>query len=119
MAAKVADRQAQVFWQSLRTEAEASLSMVVTMTGLQEARARAPRNPTALLGLMTAASAIGQLAGPLLSRIVDFLPVGHRTALGYALQPAAAALGSKCRLPVVPITLQRVIASLSREPSDK
>ena len=39
--------------------------MVVTMIGMQEARARAPANPTALLGSMTAAFAIGQLAGPL------------------------------------------------------
>jgi hypothetical protein len=30
-----------------------STFMVVTMIGMQEARARAPRNPTALLGLMT------------------------------------------------------------------
>src|SRR5206468_4329769 len=41
-----------------------STFMVVTMIGMQEARARALGNPTALLGLMTAAFAIGQLAGP-------------------------------------------------------
>jgi predicted MFS family arabinose efflux permease len=38
-----------------------STFMVVTMIGMQEARARARGNPTALLGLMTAAFAIGQL----------------------------------------------------------
>jgi MFS family permease len=69
-----------------------STFMVVTMIGMQEARARAPDNPTALLGLMTAAFAIGQLAGPVLSGTLDFLPIGHSTALGYALQLAAFAL---------------------------
>jgi hypothetical protein len=69
-----------------------STFMVVTMIGLQEARARAGDNPTALLGLMTAAFAIGQLAGPLLSGGLDLLPVGHGAALAYALQLAAFAL---------------------------
>jgi predicted MFS family arabinose efflux permease len=69
-----------------------STFMVVTMIGMQEARARAPGNPTALLGLMTAAFAVGQLAGPIVSGTLDLLPIGHRTALGYALQLAAFAL---------------------------
>ena len=34
--------------------------LVITMLGLQEARARAPRNPTRMLGRMTAAFAFGQ-----------------------------------------------------------
>ena len=69
-----------------------STFMVVTMIGMQEARARAAANPTALLGSMTAAFAIGQLAGPLFSGIVDLLPIGHGAALGYALQLAGSAL---------------------------
>jgi MFS family permease len=69
-----------------------STFMVVTMIGMQEARARAPGNPTALLGLMTAAFAIGQLAGPVVSGTLDLLPIGHGTALSYALQLAASAL---------------------------
>lgn len=69
-----------------------STFVVVTMIGLQEARARAPGNPTALLGLMTAAFAIGQLAGPVVSGILDLLPGGHLAALGHALQIAAFAL---------------------------
>lgn len=69
-----------------------STFMVVTMIGMQEARARAPGNPTALLGLMTAAFAIGQLAGPVVSGVLDLLPGGHRTALGHALQIAAFGL---------------------------
>ena len=69
-----------------------STFMVVTMIGMQEARARAPGNPTALLGLMTAAFAIGQLAGPVVSGVLELLPGGHRAALGHALQLAAFAL---------------------------
>jgi hypothetical protein len=69
-----------------------STFMVVTMIGMQEARARAPANPTALLGLMTAAFAIGQLSGPLLSGILALLPAVDRAALGCAMQIAAATL---------------------------
>jgi predicted MFS family arabinose efflux permease len=69
-----------------------STFMVATMSGLQEARARSPTNPTPLLGLMTAAFAIGQLAGPLAAGIIDLLQVGHRRAIGYALQLAAFTL---------------------------
>jgi MFS family permease len=69
-----------------------STFMVVTMIGMQEARARAPDNLTALLGLMTAAFAIGQLVGPVVSGTLDLLPIGHSNALGYALQLAAFAL---------------------------
>jgi MFS family permease len=69
-----------------------STFMVVTMIGMQEARARAPANPTALLGLMTAAFAIGQLSGPLFSSILALLPAVHRAALGCAMQIAAATL---------------------------
>jgi NAD(P)-dependent dehydrogenase (short-subunit alcohol dehydrogenase family)/MFS family permease len=68
--------------------------MVVTMIGMQEAQARATGNPTALLGLMTAAFAIGQLAGPVVFGVLDLLPIGHRTALAYALQLSAFALAS-------------------------
>jgi MFS family permease len=71
-----------------------STFMVVTMIGLQEARARAPANPTALLGRMTAAFAIGQLAGPLVSAVLDVLPWGHNAALAHALQLAAFALAA-------------------------
>jgi predicted MFS family arabinose efflux permease len=66
--------------------------VVITMLGLQEARARAPDNPTTILGRMTAAFALGQLAGPLLSGALGQLPIGHVAALGIALQLAALAL---------------------------
>ena len=69
-----------------------STFMVVMMIAMQEAQARAPERPAALLGLMTAAFALGQLAGPVVSGALDLLPIGHRTALDYALQLAAFAL---------------------------
>src|SRR6202020_221300 len=44
--------------------------LIVTMAGLQEARARSPESPTFLLSLMTAAFAIGQVLGPVLTGIL-------------------------------------------------
>lgn len=66
--------------------------MVPAMIGLQEARARAPGDPTALLGLMTAAFAIGQIGGPLVSAMLGMLPAGHAAGLDHAFQAAAVAL---------------------------
>jgi MFS family permease len=84
-------------WLTPETIATAALCvgstfMVVTMIGMQEARARAPANSTSLLGLLTAAFALGQLSGPLFSGIIALLPIGHRAALGFAMQIAAATL---------------------------
>ncbi|MDR6539328.1 YbfB/YjiJ family MFS transporter [Variovorax soli] len=45
--------------------------MVATMAGMQEARARSPGDPTRALGRMTAAFAIGQMAGPVLSSLLS------------------------------------------------
>lgn len=44
--------------------------MVATMAGLQLAREQSPNNPTPLLARMTVAFAIGQIAGPLLVRML-------------------------------------------------
>jgi 4-carboxymuconolactone decarboxylase len=66
--------------------------MVNTMLGLQEARARAPDNPTPILGRMTAAFATGQLAGPLVSAALDQLSGSHVAAMDMALRLAAAGL---------------------------
>ena len=71
-----------------------STFMVVTMIGFQEASARAPGNPTAMLGLMTAAFATGQLGGPLVSGMIDLSGGDHRAALAHALQLAAFGLVS-------------------------
>ena len=60
--------------------------MVITMLGMQEARARAPDRAPQVLAQMTAAFALGQLTGPL---AVVF---GPGTALTPALRVAAAVL---------------------------
>jgi hypothetical protein len=44
--------------------------MVATMAGLQLAREQTPANPTPLLARMTVAFAAGQIAGPLLVRVL-------------------------------------------------
>jgi predicted MFS family arabinose efflux permease len=44
--------------------------MVATMAGLQLARELSPDNPTPLLARMTVAFAAGQIAGPLLVRLM-------------------------------------------------
>jgi MFS family permease len=87
------------FWLNPVTIATAALAvgstfMIATMLGLQEARSRSPDNPTALLAAMTAAFAVGQLAGPVIAGAIDLLHIGHHAALGYALQLAALALAS-------------------------
>jgi 4-carboxymuconolactone decarboxylase len=86
-------------WLSLETIVIAAVLvggtfMVNTMLGLQEARARSPDNPTAMLGLMTAAFATGQLAGPLASGALDQLSIGHMAAMDWALRLAAASLAT-------------------------
>ena len=87
------------FWLSPTTIAMAALFvggtfMVITMIGMQEAQSRSPQDPTALLGKMTAAFAVGQLAGPLVSAILGMLPAGHAAGLNLALQTAAFVLAS-------------------------
>lgn len=69
-----------------------STFMVITMLGMQEARARQPANATGILAKMTAAFAIGQLAGPVATGVLGLLPGGHATALDAGLQIAAFAL---------------------------
>jgi alkylhydroperoxidase family enzyme/predicted MFS family arabinose efflux permease len=84
-------------WLSLKTIAIAAFLvggtfMVITMLGLQVARSLATDNPTTILGRMTAAFALGQLAGPLASAALGLLPIGHVAALGMALQLATIGL---------------------------
>lgn len=66
--------------------------MVVTMAGLQEARQRAGSRATALLGRMTAAFALGQIAGPVASALLGALFPGALTGMQVALLIAAAVL---------------------------
>lgn len=66
--------------------------MVATMAGLQLARERVPANPTALLARMTAAFAVGQIAGPLLVRALAAGGFDHRGAVATTLGLATVAL---------------------------
>jgi MFS family permease len=65
--------------------------MVITMAGMQEARARAEGQATHVLGRMTAGFALGQLAGPLVSAGIARLTSTEAGALRLAL--ALSALG--------------------------
>ena len=53
-----------------------STFVLVTVIGLEQARALAPDNPAPLLGRMTASFALGQIAGPLLVRALSGLQLG-------------------------------------------
>ena len=67
--------------------------MVSTMAGYQEARGRAGSNPTRLMGLMTSAFALGQIAGPLSSALLAHLPLfDEQTSLRAGLVVASIAL---------------------------
>jgi predicted MFS family arabinose efflux permease len=65
--------------------------MVATMAGMQAARESASGDPTRALGRMTAAFAIGQMAGPVLSSLLSTGPRGFG-GLAIALGTGALAL---------------------------
>ena len=69
-----------------------STFIVVTLAGLQEARARVQGDPTPLLARMTSAFALGQIAGPIASSLLLHVPAFARSGLDIALQLAAASL---------------------------
>ncbi len=66
--------------------------MIVTVAGVQEIRSRASGDATALLGRMTAAFALGQIAGPVMSSLLLYLPALRGNGLNVALQASAATL---------------------------
>lgn len=66
--------------------------MIVTLAGVQEVRARAHGDPTPLVARMTAAFALGQMAGPIASSLLLLVPAFAQHGLGIALQVAAAGL---------------------------
>ena len=66
--------------------------MIVTMAGVQEIRARAPADAAAWVGRMTAAFALGQIAGPVSASLLLHL-AGPDNGLNLALQAGAASLG--------------------------
>ena len=66
--------------------------MVTTMGGLQLARERMPENPTPLLARMTAGFAAGQIAGPLLVRLIGDSRIAGWGALDWASAAATVLL---------------------------
>ena len=66
--------------------------MVITLVGVQEIRARAAHAPAAAVGRMTAAFAAGQIAGPVASALLLYIPALRAQGLALALQVAALAL---------------------------
>lgn len=68
--------------------------MVATMAGLQWARERMPSNPTPLLARMTAGFAAGQIAGPLLVRLLGDAPLAGWDALSWANAAATVLLAA-------------------------
>jgi MFS family permease len=68
--------------------------MVATMAGMQEARARTVGDPTRALGRMTAAFAIGQMAGPVLSSALSGSAQGFGGLFIALAVGAVALLGS-------------------------
>lgn len=66
--------------------------MVATMAGLQQARLLAPGHPAPLLGRMTAAFALGQIAGPLVALVWSRAPLPGRTGIESTLLLAALLL---------------------------
>jgi len=66
--------------------------MIVTLAGVQEARARAAHDPAPALARMTAAFATGQIAGPIASALLLHVPGLQARGLELALQAAALSL---------------------------
>jgi MFS family permease len=66
--------------------------MVITMIAMQEARARAEHDATAILARMTSGFAFGQLLGPVASAVLGRLTADPSTALTCALLLAASGL---------------------------
>jgi len=66
--------------------------MVITLVGVQEMRARAPADAARLVGRITAAFALGQIAGPVVSALLLQWPALGARGLPLALQAGAVAL---------------------------
>ena len=66
--------------------------MIVTLAGVQEIRERTTGDATPLVARMTAAFALGQIAGPIASSLLLHMPRFAESGLDIALQTAAASL---------------------------
>ncbi|MBI3369581.1 MAG: YbfB/YjiJ family MFS transporter [Burkholderiales bacterium] len=68
--------------------------MVATMAALQQARVVEPANPTPLVGRLTAAFALGQIAGPVLAGMLTPVHIAGRSGIELALAPATLLLAA-------------------------
>jgi len=68
--------------------------MVATMMGLQQARLLCAGNPAPLLARMTAAFALGQIAGPLVALLLARVPMHAGSGIELTLAVAAALLAA-------------------------
>jgi hypothetical protein len=66
--------------------------MVITLAGVQEVRARVPADAARLVGRITAAFALGQIAGPVASALLLRQAASGTRGLELALQAGAAVL---------------------------
>ena len=66
--------------------------MVITLAGVQEMRARAPAQAARWVGRITAAFALGQIAGPVLSALLLQVPALRERGLALGLQAGALGL---------------------------
>jgi len=71
-----------------------SATMVITLAGIQEIRERVAENPGAWVGYMTAAFAVGQIAGPLFSSLMMAGLPHPESALAICFLVAAGALAA-------------------------
>jgi MFS family permease len=97
-----------------------STFMVVTMAGLQEAKARAGAQATRLLGRMTAAFALGQIAGPVASALLGSHFAGTLDGIRAALLLSAAVLAASAvwlLRAAGPQAVTQPIQGVSNEPS--
>jgi MFS family permease len=86
-----------VVWYSIASICIAALLvggtfMVVTMVGMQEARAHAEASATMVLARMTAGFALGQLLGPVTFGILRHFSANASSALNHGLELASSAL---------------------------
>jgi hypothetical protein len=66
--------------------------MVITLAGVQEMRSRAPAQAAQGVGRITAAFAVGQIAGPVLSALLLQVPALRERGLALGLQAGALGL---------------------------
>ena len=89
------------------------------MTGLQQARRLAPSDPAPLLGPMTSAFALGQIAGPLTAMMLARVPLGAWSGIEATLALATALLCATALWLRHPSTLSEATNEASTHPTTR